>query len=170
MSSTPVYLCVSLLSAMLGAGVTHFWSVQSFAANFSSDHPPTAIQPVTHPAVQKPAAKPVPAPEQPKKKTTPPSQQLATTTEPLSTSQQEFFNALLTELKQIKNENQDLRNLMGETNRDVMKLAFRVDTHSESFRPLPITEDRQNTSLALPEDDLPGVLPPRATPVRDLGE
>ncbi len=86
---------------------------------------------------------------------------------PMNSSQQEFFNTLLTELKQIKNENEDLRDLMGETNRDVMKLAFRVDTHSESFRPLPAAEENPNTSLALPDDDLPGVLPPRAKPVRE---
>jgi hypothetical protein len=166
MSSAPV----SLLSAKLGAGASRFCSVQFFAANFSSDSPPTPIQPATPPVTTKPAVKPAPTAEQPKKKATSAPPKLATNTEPLSSSQQEFFNTLLIELKQIKNENQDLGNLMGETNRDVMKLAFRLDTYSEAFRPLPITKNRQNTSLALPEDDLPGVLPPRATPFRDQSE
>jgi hypothetical protein len=42
-----------------------------------------------------------------------------------------------------------------------MKLEFRVDTHSESFRPLPVNDERPDTSF----DDGPGVLPPRAEPV-----
>jgi hypothetical protein len=51
---------------------------------------------------------------------------------------------------------------LAETNRDLMKLEFRVDTHSESFRPLPVTEDQPFTNLD--GDDI-GVLPPRAEPV-----
>ena len=40
------------------------------------------------------------------------------------------------------------------------KLEFRVDTHSESFRPLKIAED--DATLEPPMiDDGPGVLPPR---------
>ena len=42
-----------------------------------------------------------------------------------------------------------------------MKLEFRVDTHSESFRPLPVNEEQPFTQI----DDDPGVLPPRAEPV-----
>jgi hypothetical protein len=50
---------------------------------------------------------------------------------------------------------------MAETNRDLMKLEFRVDTHSESFRPMVVSEERIDTSF----EDGPGVLPPRAEPV-----
>lgn len=168
MSSTPVYLCVASLSAMLGAGVSHFWSVQSFSSQFSQENPPVFFLP-SLPSLPAPAPQPVaPKAAAPAPKTKPAAPQpLASAPVPMNSSQQEFFNTLLTELKQIKNENQDLRDLMGETNRDVMKLAFRVDTHSESFRPLPAAEDNSNTSLALPDDDLPGVLPPRAKPVRE---
>lgn len=168
MSSTPVYLCVASLSAMLGAGVSHFWSVQTFSAQFSPENPPVFVMP-SLPVV---APKIAPKSEAPKAATAPKaqpaaSQPLAAAPVPMNSAQQEFFNTLLTELKQIKNENQDLRDLMGETNRDVMKLAFRVDTHSESFRPLPTVEENTGTSLALPDDDLPGVLPPRAKPVSE---
>ena len=61
----------------------------------------------------------------------------------------------------LQNQNRDLLDQLAETNRDLMKLEFRVDTHSESFRPMPVSEDRPFTSV----DDEPGVLPPRAEPV-----
>jgi hypothetical protein len=50
---------------------------------------------------------------------------------------------------------------MAETNRDLMKLEFRVDTHSESFRPLQVNEEPIETSF----EAAPGVLPPKASPV-----
>jgi hypothetical protein len=43
-----------------------------------------------------------------------------------------------------------------------MELNFRVNTHSEQFRPLPVSEERIETSF----EDEPGVLPPRAEPVQ----
>ena len=64
-------------------------------------------------------------------------------------------------MEKLQNQNQDLLDQMAETNRDVMKLEFRVDTHSESFRPMPVSEERLDTSF----DSGPGVLPPRAEPV-----
>jgi hypothetical protein len=75
--------------------------------------------------------------------------------------QKEFFEALLAEVKNLRSENLNLVDQMAETNRDLMKLEFRVDTHSESFRPLPVSEERSDTSF----DNGPGVLPPRAEPV-----
>lgn len=50
---------------------------------------------------------------------------------------------------------------MAETNRDLMKLEFRVDTHSESFRPMPVSQEGSFTNF----DEGPGVLPPRAEPI-----
>jgi hypothetical protein len=63
-------------------------------------------------------------------------------------------------MKQLKNENSTLRDQMAETNRDLMKLEFRVDTHSESFRPLPPTTEEPILDAPV-IDDSPGVLPPR---------
>ena len=61
----------------------------------------------------------------------------------------------------METQNRDLLDQVAETNRDLMKLEFRVDTHSESFRPLPVSEDQPFSSL----DEEIGVLPPRAEPV-----
>ncbi len=160
MNSTLPIICGTLLTAMVGAGVSHYWSVQSMVAMAPLQQQPNQIAP-SLPSIQKPI----------QKISTPVATTVASQ-EPIAKnhSQEEFFNELLAELKQLKNENKDLRDLMGETNRDVMKLSFRVDTHSESFRPLPTSEQRQETSFHIPDDSLPGVLPPRATPVLGFGE
>lgn len=160
MNSTLPIICGTLLTAMVGAGFSHYWSVQSLVA---------VIPPTQHAAPFFPA---LPSIQKPVRKISEPlANTVKSPTETAKThTQEEFFNQLLTELKQLKNENRDLRDLMGETNRDVMKLAFRVDTHSESFRPLPTSEERRDTPFHFAEDSLPGVLPPRATPVERLGE
>lgn len=97
---------------------------------------------------------------------TPPSEPLASQ-QPvaLDPSQKNFYEAMVEKMKtlesyhkSIENQNRDLVDQMAETNRDMMKLEFRVDTHSESFRPMPVSEDPADLSLG---DDT-GVLPPRA--------
>jgi hypothetical protein len=161
MNSALPIICGTMLSAMVAAGLSHYWSVQSLVA----------MVPLTQNVVR--IEQPSPSIQTKDFKISEPlaanvRQSRSTTTK--SQSQEAFFNELLTELKQLKNENRDLRDLMGETNRDVMKLAFRVDTHSESFRPLPTSEVRQDTSFHDSFDNLPGVLPPRAMPVQGFGE
>ncbi len=160
MNSTLPIICGTLLTAMVGAGVSHYWSVQSMVATAPLQQQAAQIV-STLPSIQKPIQK-IATPVA----TTVASQEPAAK----SHSQEAFFSELLAELKQLKSENQDLRDLMGETNRDVMKLSFRVDTHSESFRPLPTSEQRLDTSFNIPDDSLPGVLPPRATPVQGFAE
>jgi hypothetical protein len=137
---------------MIAAGLSHWWSVNQFVAAVGSGTPVT-IQPLpeSKPAPQappKPAAKPEPAVA----KTPAPSP---------DKSQQEFYEALIAKMSTLQNQNRDLLDQLAETNRDLMKLEFRVDTHSESFRPLPVTEERQETSF----ENESGVLPPRAEPV-----
>lgn len=159
MNPTPPFICGTLLVAMIAAGISHYWSVETFVADYPTV-PAVRMLPVNTPIGES-------------------KKQQLTQTKPLLTSlpdsnevpaQQEFFNSLVSELKKLKNENRDLRDLMGETNRDVMKLAFRVDTHSESFRPLPASEEREDTSFGFDDDSFPGVLPPKASPVYPLDE
>jgi len=71
----------------------------------------------------------------------------------------EQFEALLRELKQLKKDNSAILDQMAEINRDLMELEFRVDTHSESFRPLPASEDATVPPEATIVDEQ-GVLPP----------
>jgi len=60
-------------------------------------------------------------------------------------------------LAELVDQNRFLRDQVAETNRDLMELQFRVDTHSEQFRPLKVSEE-------LTFDDSIGVLPPRDVP------
>ncbi|MEX1114680.1 MAG: hypothetical protein WEB53_05490 [Akkermansiaceae bacterium] len=151
-STIPV-ICGVALTVMSAAGLSHWWSVRQFA---DAVHQGLPIQrPTPSRAVPVPAAKPKAPPTLASSDVK--SQQGPTYTQP----QKEFFEALLKEVKTLRNENLNLVDQMAETNRDLMKLEFRVDTHSESFRPLPVNDERQDTSF----DDGPGVLPPRAEPV-----
>lgn len=65
-------------------------------------------------------------------------------------------------MNRVEAQNRDLLDQLAETNRDMMKLEFRVDSHSESFRPLPLVEETPFSRI----DQSPGVLPPRAEPVQ----
>jgi hypothetical protein len=78
-----------------------------------------------------------------------------------SPEQQKFYDSLIHRMESLHTQNRDLLDQLAETNRDLMKLEFRVDSHSASFRPLPVNEEQPFTSL---DSDI-GVLPPRAEPV-----
>lgn len=147
--STVPMICGVALAAMSTAGLSHWWSARRFAEAVSQGLP---LRPS---AALLPAARPAPLPmlaaAGPPNKSAPAP----------SAGQKEFFETLIKEVKTLRNENLNLVDQMAETNRDLMKLEFRVDTHSESFRPLPVNDERPDTSF----DDGPGVLPPRAEPV-----
>ena len=148
---TPM-ICGTLLAAMSAAGVSHWWSVRQFISAIKTSPPVSAPHNPKFPAATTPVltlAAPSPA--------TPPP------TPPIDAAQKQFFEALIAKMEKLQNQNRDLLDQVAETNRDMMKLEFRVDTHSASFRPMPVTEDRSDTSF----DDGPGVLPPRADPVLD---
>jgi hypothetical protein len=158
MSNTPPLICGTLLAAMVSAGFSHYWSVKEFVEHYTSA----------------PAARMVPANREApaRSNTTAADTPLAENTAPKENSpREEFFQELLAEVRALRNENKTLKNLedqMAETNRDIMKMGFRLDGYSESFRPLPIPERRDDTTSFEDAYDLPGVLPPRATPVTPL--
>ena len=145
-----------MLVAMVSAGLGHYLSVKEFVAHYPSA----------------PAARILPAPsDNPTQDTKIQTSPLAEHSNPKeSGAREEFFQELLAEVRALRSENKSLKNLedqMAETNRDIMKMGFRLDGYSESFRPLPVQDRRDDTSSF---DDLPGVLPPRATPVTPLEE
>ncbi len=155
--STIPLICGFSLAALSAAGLSHWWSVDQFVTAFNGRLPsPPMIEQAPGPEGDAPS---------------PPGNALASTTTattaPAGASsaqagpRDEFFQTLITEMKTLRTENRDLLDQMAETNRDLMKLEFRVDTHSESFRPLPVSEERFNVNFG----DGPGVLPPRAEPV-----
>ncbi len=157
-TSTVPVICGVALAAMSAAGLSHWWSVRQFVAVVDAGIP-VSIPP--RPAV--PVPLPVESPRKPVEKPDARAMAAAPVARPakLDTHEKAFFEALTTKLESLQNQNSDLLDQMAETNRELLQLQFRVDTHSEQFRPLPVSEDRIDTSF----DDSPGVLPPRAEPV-----
>lgn len=151
-------ICSIALTGMLAAGATHWWSVKQLVALAGKLPAPQPIEatvalkspvtPAPAPVIPPPAPAPAPAPVVAKAESGP------------NKSEREFFSSLVDELKAVRQQNQELRDQVAETNRDLMELQFRVDTHSESFRPLKVTSEP-----APLQNEVGGVLPPKALPV-----
>lgn len=158
-TTMPVFCGIALI-AMSAAGASHWWSVQQIVAAFQDDATPAprAPLPVSTP---KPDAQPRPQTVASRKQNTK-THASPGTTAAADPGRKEFYEALVARMEHLQSQNRDLLDQLAETNRDLMKLEFRVDTHSESFRPLPVSEDRIDDTTI---DDGPGVLPPRAEPV-----
>ena len=157
--SLPIFCGVALV-AMTAAVASHWWSVRQIVTVFETGEPVVV---------------PKPQPEAPAKATKPAKPAKGVTDEQLASvmsgaeqapadeaGRKDFYEALITRMESLQTQNRDLLDQLAETNRDLMKLEFRVDTHSESFRPLPVSEERIDATTI---DDGPGVLPPRAEPV-----
>lgn len=171
----PVF-CGLVLTGISAAGISHWWSVREILAAARNGAPvpvipipassAESIQPVASaerpPEAPVAATKEVTAKGQVSAKTeraparTAPIKDASTKEVSQAIASEEFYRKLITEMNELRNQNRDLRDQMAETNRDLMKLEFRVDTHSESFRPLPVSEERIETTL----DEGTGVLPP----------
>ncbi len=156
---TPILplICGVAVAAMSAAGISHWWSVRQFVAALGPElavsQPPRSTPTMGSQVV---TAETKPSQAQAK-------QEFAQKIQPAApdSHQKQFFESLVSRMEGLQNQNRDLLDQLAETNRDLMKLQFRVDTHSESFRPMPVSEDRPFTSL----DSEIGVLPPRAEPV-----
>ena len=151
-------ICGVALAAMSTAGISHYCTVRQFVSAFDQGVPVSSV-PAGVPA------RGLPAPQTPAAEAAAPAT-LAENTESPPTAvpaggEEKFFETLVSRLESLQNQNRDLQDQLAETNRDLMKLEFRVDTHSESFRPLPVSEPFMDTSFG----EEPGVLPPRADPV-----
>ena len=157
---TPIFpvICGFALTAMTAAVASHWWSLHQFSLVLNSELP-TSLR--NHFAAATPAAQPMPIAARE-------NRAASTAAAPIPSQkphQKEFYEALISKMNSLQTQNRDLLDQLAETNRDLMKLEFRVDTHSESFRPLPITEERIDTSFEDSFEESPGVLPPRAEPV-----
>lgn len=53
----------------------------------------------------------------------------------------EALKEIVSVLRELKDENQNLREQVKEANRDLTEMQFRLDTHSESFRPLKVASE-----------------------------
>jgi hypothetical protein len=156
-TTTVPIICGAALVAMSTAATCHWWSVTQFVAAVHAGLPVMPPAPPATPPAGPALTKPKPAApglfaQSPMKP------EPAPTTD---ATQKKFYETLIAKMESLQNQNRDLLNQVAETNRDMMNLNFRVDTFSDSFRPMPVSEDRPDTSF----DDGPGILPPRAEPV-----
>lgn len=149
--------CGVVLTAISAAGISHWFSVREMVRAYSAKAPsvvvPIEIAPSPPPVVAQPppvvATPPAPAPKP----------------EPVAApaptnSSEEFFRSLVQEFKDLKNENRNLQDQLEETNRDLMNLQFRVDTHSTQFRPLPMKNEFRSLENPSRDELESGVLPP----------
>lgn len=154
------FLCAVALATMAAAGVQHWLTVQAQLASPIPSQPapaaqlpqanlpkPTPTDSATHPN----ATLPTPNPSQ-ASQTVQPTPELVARLDQLIATQQK----ILTHLSQLDQQQAQLRDQLAETNRDLMDLQFRVDSHSESFRPLRATQDNP---IATPQKN--PLLPPR---------
>lgn len=157
-------VCAFYLIAMSMAAAIHWWSLRDLSRLTQASPPqpsPIALKPATPLAPTSRTALETPKPA--KEISTKQASAQAPVTKPSSSypssnsNRDEFYASLLKQIENLQNQNRDLIDQLAETNRELMKLEFRVDTHSSQFRPLPVTEDRQEAF----RDDDQGVLPPR---------
>ncbi len=164
-----MHFAATSLSAPRPASIVDTISATISDANFDtiSDTISAIISALTPALTAAPTPAPIPAPTLAPSDVRPVKDPVLLVREPVAqppdpnAEQKKFFEALIEKINGLQNQNRDLLDQLAETNRDLMKLEFRVDTHSESFRPLPVSEDRPFTSVEV----TPGVLPPRAIPV-----
>lgn len=151
--------CGVVLAAISAAGMSHWFSVREMVLAYSVKKP-APLSPAPEPdrkEIARTEPKPIPQPAPKPAKAPEPAPAAAVA----SSSSEEFFRSLVQEFKDLKNENRNLQDQLEETNRDLMNLQFRVDTHSTQFRPLPMMNDFRSLDSQGREDQPDhGVLPP----------
>ena len=157
--STIPATCSLALTAVLAAGISHWWSVREFTTLLEEGVP---TSPASAPAP--PDEISTPSPSLLADKPTEHAAVQATLAANGSKGQRDFYEALIEKMTRVEQQNRDLVDQLAETNRDMMKLQFRVDMNSEGFRPMPVEENKPSPSIGI--DGAPGVLPPRAEPIR----
>ncbi len=77
------------------------------------------------------------------------------------TAMVEALEGIVDLVQAMKSETESLQGQLEETNRDLMGIRFRLDTHSESFRPMPVAPGIMLEGSASPEASLHPLLPPK---------
>mgnify|MGYP001827204987 CR=1 FL=1 len=143
------------LSLMGGAVTVHYVHVQEVSSAFDGDASPEGIELASLETTSElmPGEAMVQTDRAPE--TRPPSEKEVTL---------ELLQSMVDQIESLANENRALRleqsaleEQVAESNRDLSQLKFRVDTHSESFRPLRVSED----SVLRPLNSTHPVLPPK---------
>lgn len=149
--------CGIVLAAISAAGTSHWFSVRQLVLAYTAKSPlPVLPAPLPTPAVQE---KQAPAPAPAAVAQTPPAP-ASPAPSAVPNASEEFLRSLVQELKSVKEENRALQDQVEETNRDIMTLQFRVDTHSSQFRPMPVMNEARPVDASHDLEPIDGVLPP----------
>ena len=152
MKTIPI-TCSLALTAMTAIFVKAWWPIRDMGCDFRNIQPQTlaSISVPMVPRIEIKQSTPTIVATKPEQ--TPP------TAEYINIDKQ-TLDSLITEIRRLGESNETLRDQLAELNRDLMQLEFRVDTHSESFRPLPVSEEQVATTPNEPIDAGDSLLPP----------
>lgn len=151
MKTIPI-ICTIALTAMTAIFVKAWWPIRDMGCDLR------AIQPQTLASIAAPVF-----PQIETKKNAPAaaiSQEQTTNKANSVTIDKQTFDSLIAEIRRLGECNETLRDQLAELNRDLMQLEFRVDTHSESFRPLPVSEEQVAATPNEPIEAEDSLLPP----------
>lgn len=155
--------CGAALAVMAGAAGSHWFSVRNMATL-------AAALPASLPAVRAPLPEATPLPDdgvareakdflaEARRASDSPNTPARTSIATASDTDRRV-EKLLTLLESTVEQNQELRDLIGGTNRDLQELRFQVDTYDGQFRPLKVEQEP-----AIYDDGSAGVLPPLDIP------
>lgn len=152
MKTIPI-ICTLALTVMTAFFVKAWWPIRDMGCDFR------AIQPRTFASIAIPVLpriemkQPAPAAVVTKPEQTPPDAESVSI-------DKKTLDSLIAEIQRLGKSNETLRDQLAELNRDLMQLEFRVDTHSESFRPLPVNEEQIATTSEEPIEEEASLLPP----------
>ena len=152
MKTIPI-ICTLALTVMTAFFVKAWWPIRDMGCDFR------AIQPRTFASIAVPVLprieikQTVPAAVVAKQEQAPPDAESVSI-------DKKTLDSLIAEIQRLGKSNETLRDQLAELNRDLMQLEFRVDTHSESFRPLPVNEEQIATTSEEPIEEEASLLPP----------
>lgn len=161
MKPDPLSAIVALaLAAMSGAVCSHWAGLDAHLALARHAAGPThAATPPAPPAASSTTTHLLATHDPPAATTT-----VVTTPSPAPTpAATDVDQRILNLVERMQGDQLNLRDQLAEANRDLMELRFRVDTHSESFRPLRTTPE-VDVNLLPPDPAALGVLPPLDNP------
>jgi hypothetical protein len=156
MKTIPI-ICTLALTVMTAFFVKAWWPIRDMGCDFRAIQPRTfasiAVPVVPRIEIKQPAPASAPAAVVTKPEQTPPDAESVSI-------DKKTLDSLVAEIQRLGKSNETLRDQLAELNRDLMQLEFRVDTHSESFRPLPVNEEQIATTSEEPIEEEASLLPP----------
>jgi hypothetical protein len=152
MKTIPI-ICTLALTVMTAFFVKAWWPIRDMGCDFR------AIQPRTFASIAVPVLPRIEM-KQPAPATVATKPEQAPLDDESVSIDKKTLDSLIAEIQRLGKSNETLRDQLAELNRDLMQLEFRVDTHSESFRPLPINEEQIATTSEEPIEEEASLLPP----------